>query len=213
MNEEAKKNLLDKIFSEEVRTPPDSCLDEISGGRMAGMTNIKPQWRIDTMNKLFGLYGTGWYYEEIASGEQKIGDVILIFVQIALYYKTESGEWSKPIISKAIAPLVSQESKGLYIDEECWKKAATDALGKAMSFLGIGATVYLGKNASGNKNKKEDTPVKKDAEYYQRKSIITDPVELKKLLEEMKASTIIRDILKASLIKTYENKIALLEKK
>ena len=43
-------------------TPPSSALTEIKGGRMAGKSDISPQWRYKVMTDVFGPCGVGWKY-------------------------------------------------------------------------------------------------------------------------------------------------------
>ena len=38
---------------------------KIGGGRLSGMTDIKPQWRIQKMTEIFGVCGIGWKFEII----------------------------------------------------------------------------------------------------------------------------------------------------
>ena len=46
-----------------VRQVPESAQKTIKGGRLKGMTDINPMWRIKTLTDLFGPCGIGWYYE------------------------------------------------------------------------------------------------------------------------------------------------------
>ena len=44
---------------EAVKQPPASALKPIGGGRLKGMTDIKPQWRYLVMTEQFGPCGFG----------------------------------------------------------------------------------------------------------------------------------------------------------
>jgi hypothetical protein len=46
-----------------VRRPPPSALKTITDGRMKGKSDINPQWRIETLTRVFGPCGRGWKYE------------------------------------------------------------------------------------------------------------------------------------------------------
>lgn len=125
-----------------VRTPPPTALKQISGGRLKGMTDINPMWRIKTMTEQFGPCGEGWKYtidriwlEHGANGE------IAAFALISLYYRIE-GEWSEPIPGIGGSGFVNKETGGMYTDDECYKKALTDALSVACKALGVAADVY-----------------------------------------------------------------------
>ena len=54
-----KDNL--EIWSQ-VSRPPKEALRQIKGGRLAGKTDISPQWRYRIMTEQFGPIGIGWTY-------------------------------------------------------------------------------------------------------------------------------------------------------
>ena len=56
-------------------------------------------------------------------------------------------EWSKPIYGIGGAKIASKESRGLYVDDEAYKKATTDAISYACKNLGVGADVYWAKDS------------------------------------------------------------------
>ena len=45
---------------EAVRTPPQEALKAIEAGRLKGMTDINPMWRIKALTERFGPCGIGW---------------------------------------------------------------------------------------------------------------------------------------------------------
>ena len=45
-----------------LKQPPISALKKITGGRLAGKTDINPQWRYQVMTEVFGVCGRGWKY-------------------------------------------------------------------------------------------------------------------------------------------------------
>lgn len=126
-----------------VRKPPQEALKKITGGRMKDKTDINPMWRIKTLTEEFGPVGLGWYYKILNKWLEKGGDKgeVSAFVDIELYVKYGS-EWSAPIEGTGGAAYVSKESSGLYVDDDCYKKALTDALSVACKALGIAADVY-----------------------------------------------------------------------
>lgn len=129
-----------------LRTPPDSAKKEIRGGRLKGMTDINPMWRIKALTEQFGPCGIGWKYEitqkEIAPGAN---DEMAAFVDINLYIKV-NGAWSDPIPGTGGAAFVSREKSGLYTSDECFKMALTDAISVACKALGAAADVYWDKD-------------------------------------------------------------------
>ena len=124
--------------------PPKDALKEIGAGRLKGMTDINPQWRIECLTELFGLCGQGWYTKIT---EQKIidgadGEKVAI-TNIELYYK-QDGEWSMPIQATGGSKLVANEKSGAYTSDESFKMAYTDALSVACKMIGIAGKIYRG---------------------------------------------------------------------
>ena len=128
---------------EKLRAVPNEAKKAIGGGRLKGMTDINPMWRIKSLTEQFGPCGIGWYYEikdrwlETCMAK----DEITANVNINLYVKVD-GEWSKPIPGIGGSMLVASERNGLYVNDECYKMALTDALSVACKALGMGADVY-----------------------------------------------------------------------
>ena len=46
-----------------IRGVPETAQKTIGGGRLKGMTDINPMWRIKTLTEVFGVAGFGWYYK------------------------------------------------------------------------------------------------------------------------------------------------------
>lgn len=129
---------------ERFENPPADALKEIGAGRLKGMTDINPQWRIECLTELFGLCGQGWYTKIT---EQKIidgadGEKVAI-TNIELYYK-QDGEWSMPIQATGGSKLVANEKPGAYTSDEAFKMAYTDALSVACKMIGIAGKIYRG---------------------------------------------------------------------
>lgn len=133
---------------DKLRAVPENALKKITGGRLSGMSDINPMWRIKALTEAFGPCGFGWYYEirdqrivDGANGERAA------FVDIALYVKIGE-EWSRPIPGVGGSSFVSKEKAGLYVNDECFKMALTDALSVACKALGVGADVYFNKDTT-----------------------------------------------------------------
>lgn len=126
---------------ENVRSVPDSAKKTIKGGRTSGMTDINPMWRIKVLTEQFGPCGIGWYYIPTRQWLETAGNEIAAFVNIELYIKVD-GEWSKPIAGNGGSMFASKEKSGIYVSDECYKMATTDAISVACKELGIGADVY-----------------------------------------------------------------------
>lgn len=129
---------------EKVSRPPEGALKTIAGGRLKGMTDIRPQWRIQAMTETYGLCGLGWRYaidrlwtEDGPNGEKMA--FALVTVQIK-----EGAEWSAPIPGIGGSSLIDREREGLRCDDEGYKMAVTDALGVAFKALGVASAIHMG---------------------------------------------------------------------
>lgn len=133
---------------EAVRQVPESAIKPITSGRLRGMSDVNPMWRIKKLTEQFGPCGIGWYYDITRQWmEQGAEGQIAAFCNILLYYKT-GGEWSKGIPGTGGSLFVAKESKGLHTSDECYKMALTDAISVATKALGIGADVYWNKDST-----------------------------------------------------------------
>lgn len=165
-------------FYEASREVPDNAKKPINGGRLKGMTDINPMWRIKKLTELFGPVGIGWYYNIVnrwTEGNQAQTE-ICAFVDIDLYIKVDN-EWSKPIRGTGGSKLVTAETSGQHVSDECYKMAQTDALSVACKMIGIAADVYWDKDAMSTKYQAESYKAqnsKKAAEkaYPPRESLI-----------------------------------------
>lgn len=136
------------------RSVPEDAKKTIGAGRLKGMTDINPMWRIFKLTEKYGEAGHGWYIEILnrwiedgADGER------CAFVEIALYTQRD-GEWSKPIIGTGGSKFIANERNGKYTSDEAFKMAYTDAISVACKALGIGADVYW----QGGRTKYNATP-------------------------------------------------------
>ena len=181
-NEKELKQMGNLGIYNKVREVPKEAQKTIGGGRLKGMTDINPMWRIKTLTEQFGICGIGWYTEVLdqwidtpasdTSSEQVAN------VKIALYIKVDD-EWSKPIIGVGGAMFVSKEKMGLYVDDECFKKAYTDAISVACKALGIGADVYWSSDRTKYTQKEETTET--------MQTLSTPQVSFESLVKEAKA--------------------------
>lgn len=124
------------------RTVPKEALKAINGGRLKGMSDINPMWRIKKLTELFGMCGVGWKVEIVDRRLEKGSGIELVcFVDINIYVKVD-GEWSAPIPGMGGSSFVTQEKAGPYTSDECFKMAYTDAISVACKSLGFAADVY-----------------------------------------------------------------------
>lgn len=131
-----------------LRSVPEEAQKPILAGRLKGKTDINPMWRIKMLTEVFGEVGFGWYTEIIDQWLEKgQNNEVSAFVKINLYIKKD-GEWSRPIIGIGGAQFVSAEKAGYYTDDECYKKAYTDAISVACKSLGMAADIYWKSDSS-----------------------------------------------------------------
>lgn len=129
-----------------VRSVPPEAMKTIGAGRLKGMTDINPMWRIKKLTEQFGPCGIGWKYEITSQIlERGANDEIAAFVGINLYYR-QGGEWSDPIPGTGGSMFVASERSGLHTSDECFKMALTDAISVAAKALGVAADVYWDKD-------------------------------------------------------------------
>lgn len=139
---------------EAVRTPPKEALKSISAGRLKGMTDINPMWRIQMLTEQFGPCGIGWKYSIVREWtEAATTGEIAAFMDILLFYKW-NGEWSEGVPGTGGSSFVANEKAGLHMSDECYKMALTDAISVAAKALGFAADIYWqsGRSKYGSEN-------------------------------------------------------------
>ena len=143
-----------------VAVVPKEAQKTIMAGRLKGMTDINPMWRIRKLTETFGVVGFGWKYvitdKRIIEGAD---GTVCAFVDVDLFVKID-GEWSEAIQGTGGSQFVAVERNGKYTSDECFKMALTDALSVACKALGIGANVYW--SAGGTKYDKPQNEPNKD---------------------------------------------------
>ena len=102
-----------------------------------GFTAIGAQYQLMRATETFGPMGKGWGVK----GEhiQKWEDVGLAVYQATLWYVVKDKEYYIPIHSS-----IKYHTSGR-VDDDFYKKVATDALTKGLSKLGFNADVFMGK--------------------------------------------------------------------
>lgn len=181
-----------------VRSVPQEAKKEIKGGRLKGMTDINPMWRIKTLTEQFGICGVGWKTEIVrtwldtgANGE------IIANVEIKFFVKIDN-QWSEGIPGIGGSKFTAKESNSIYTDDECYKKAYTDACSVAFKMLGIGADVYFEKDKT-----KYDVKEENVQQTTNTKSKFAQVTEL------IKDTELTMDNVKEWIIKYYKEDIAI----
>jgi len=185
-----------------VREVPKEAQKPIKGGRLKGMTDINPMWRIKKLTETFGMVGIGWYYDIIKQWtEQGSEGQVIACCNIHLFVKVD-GEWSKPIPGTGGSKLIDSESRGLYTSDEAFKMALTDAISVSCKAIGIGADIYWQSDRNKYSEKPEEpkatqTELKTLTELLEVKGFKADPImkaykikELSELTKSQYAKTL-----------------------
>lgn len=147
-----------------VSAVPNSAQKRITGGRLNGMTDINPMWRIRELTELFGPCGIGWKYKIVREWlETASTGEVGAFVDIELQYRiTPDADWSEPIPGTGGSKFVAAEKgNNLRASDECYKMALTDAISVACKALGFGADIYW----EAGRTKYNAAPPEQDEEY------------------------------------------------
>lgn len=163
---------------EQVRSVPKEAQKQFNNGRFSG-TDINPMWRIEKLTDVYGACGEGWYIEPLSHWSEQAGNETCVFVEINLYVKN-GDEWSKPIFGTGGSKILQDSKKGLYVNDEAYKMATTDAISVACKHLGFGADIYWGRSDTKYTDEK-----RQQAEEGMNKPITT--AHIKVLEEKMKA--------------------------
>ena len=136
----------------ELRSVPEEAKKKILDGRLKGKTDINPMWRIKRMTELFGICGVGWKYEITKQWTEKGDeDTVAAFVNVNIYIR-QGGAWSEPIPGTGGNVFRRKETSGKsFVDDDCYKKALTDAVSIAAKVLGVAADVFYAADPSSSK--------------------------------------------------------------
>lgn len=158
-------------YYEASRAVPEEAKRAIGAGRLKGKTDINPLWRIKKLTEMYGPCGLGWKTtdETYTTEKNEATGEVAVLCTLKLWYK-ENGDWAAPIFGVGGSMLIALENgylpdgtkaKVLYLNDEAYKMAHTDALSVACKQLGMGASVYWSADNTkytGRKQENEDPP-------------------------------------------------------
>lgn len=169
----------------QLRKVPEEAKKKITGGRLTGMTDINPMWRIKSLTEQFGMCGVGWKIDIVSERLEKgCNDEISAFVKINLFVKVDN-EWSEAIPGTGGASFVAKEKNGMYQSDECFKMAFTDAVSVACKLLGMGADVYFEKDRT-----------KYDQQQVEAEKVKVASATIAEAVKEMEAVTSYEEMVK-----------------
>ena len=131
---------------EQVERPPEDALKSINSGRLKGMTDISPLWRMKIMTEIFGPCGIGWGWSpDKLWTEPGHNNEVMCFAEVTLWYI--HGEKTGYVPGVGGSKIVEHFAGKNYSisNDEGFKMATTDALSTAMKAIGVGADIYAGK--------------------------------------------------------------------
>jgi hypothetical protein len=144
-------------YWDQLKSVPKNRLKTINAGRLKGKSDINPQWRYERLTEVFGPCGIGWKYsidklwiERYDNGE------IASFANVTLFVKYDD-QWSEGIPANGGSMFVTNESRGPYVSDECYKMAITDALGTGAKMIGVASDVYQGLSDSKYEKPREES--------------------------------------------------------
>lgn len=185
---------------------PNQYLKQIQAGRLKGMSDIKPQWRIMKLTEIFGACGFGWKIQNLKFSYQtgKEGEIVCNCYLEFLYKIKDT--WSEPIPGTGGSKLTTIEKNGAYVSDEAEKMAYTDAISVATKMVGLAGDIYMG---HGGKYESENSsiPLTEQVENAKAKLINASSLEdlktkwstLTKLEQTFQDVIELKDKLKATL--------------
>ncbi len=103
-----------------------------------GFTTIDAFYQVRRATEVFGPVGHGWGWE--TSETYTDG---LVIVKMHLWYRhPDTGEVGRPVVHFGCKALANKSGR---VNEDAVKSATTDALTKALSFIGFNGDVFMGK--------------------------------------------------------------------
>lgn len=140
------------IWNELKRTDPKATKPFQRSGGFKG-TQIDPVYRMERMTEVFGPVGQGWGWEQTG---QHVSDG-MVFVGVRVWYLPagEAPKWPEtapgvPLNARFTGPqwggdvLTLERGGRTRPNDEAFKMAMTDAIGKALLSIGLAADVYMG---------------------------------------------------------------------
>lgn len=139
-------------YYNKLKSVPQEYLKTIQAGRLKGMSDIKPQWRILKMTEVFGVCGIGWKISNVQFKYINGSDnQVVCSCYLELFIKVNN-EWSDAIVGVGGSSFIANESRGLYTSDEAEKMAYTDAISVATKMIGLAGDVYIGHGGKYDEN-------------------------------------------------------------
>ena len=105
-------------------------------------TAIKPIYMVRKMTEMFGPAGKGWGMGEPAFKTVECGEAIMVYCTVSLWW----GNGEQKVYGVGGDTVQGKNRNGVFVDDEAFKKAYTDAMSNAMKQIGVGADVHMGQH-------------------------------------------------------------------
>ena len=195
-----------------LKSVPQEYLKTIGAGRLKGMSDIKPQWRILKLTDVLGSCGFGWKIQNLKFEYKEVGQEIVCNCYLEFLYK-QNNEWSEPIPASGGSKLSTLERNGVYVSDEAEKMAYTDAISVACKMIGVASDVYMGHVGKyDDSTNQQQTDLKwlnvrnKDKTFTQDYKIVCGKVQSKQYqtLDDIRKDYKISKDTETSLLKVFE---------
>ena len=124
--------MTNKRYWDQLKTTDPRFTKKINKG-FGDLTTIDPMYQIMKMTEVFGPCGIGWGWSANYTYTESN-----VFAEVSIWLET-------PVqIYGPVSSVQSLHKTNGKLDDECTKKAMTDALTKALSHVGVSADVFLG---------------------------------------------------------------------
>jgi hypothetical protein len=124
--------MTNKRYWDQLKTTDPRFTKKINKG-FGDLTTIDPMYQIMKMTEVFGPCGIGWGWSANYTYTEAN-----VFAEVSIWLET-------PVqIYGPVSSVQSLHKTNGKLDDECTKKAMTDALTKALSHVGVSADVFLG---------------------------------------------------------------------
>jgi hypothetical protein len=155
---DASRNLA--LWNKLKRTDPRATKPFTRAGGFRG-TQIDPTWRLQMMTETFGPVGKGWGYDQL---EWTVHDGMVFILARAWYLDPQTGEVCHTGPQWGGNELARRRRDGTEEpNDEAFKMAMTDAVGKCLVQIGLAADVHMGQF--------DDSKYREESEaYFQAKS-------------------------------------------
>lgn len=150
---------------------PEEAQKPIQAGKLKGMTDINPMWRIKMLTAQFGPCGYGWTTKITEHWVERDGSESVAWVRLELRVRI-NGEWSEPIEGVGGSKQCGK-GQGNGINDEAFKMAETDALSVACKKLGMAADIYWNNDRTKYNAAPAETAPAKAAPAEKQKSSLT----------------------------------------